>query len=217
MCRSVGSGRTAFEQSAATLPGVSAPSSVVRSMHRIASSSAKSFASRLIDRFASSPARASTATWSTEPIRGSLGSRGSSNPRGSAGACAMGSVYAPSSSVPAVKNALLRLLRRAGLLAPAYRTYERIRAARLPGSGSSATATAADGLPVPPARLIMRVAGTPDVKWFLESGRLAAESIHDALERAETPLDTVASILDFGCGCGRVIRSWARLDARDAG
>ena len=123
-------------------------------------------------------------------------------------------MYAPADSVPAVKNALLRLLRRAGLLAAAYRTYERIRAARLPGYSEPA---AADGLPVPPARLIMRVAGTPDVTLFLESGRLAAESIHDALERAETPLDTVASILDFGCGCGRVIRNWAQLDARVAG
>ena len=48
-----GSGRIAFEQSAATLPGVSEPSSVVRSMQRIASSSAKTFASFLIERFAS--------------------------------------------------------------------------------------------------------------------------------------------------------------------
>ena len=37
---SLGSGRNAFDASAATLPGVSAPSSVVRSMQRIASSSA---------------------------------------------------------------------------------------------------------------------------------------------------------------------------------
>ena len=44
---------------------------------------------------------------------------------------------------------------------------------------------------MPPPRLIVRVAGTPDVAWFLESGRLAAESIHEALERAETPLDTI--------------------------
>src|SRR5947208_3227397 len=47
---SAGSGRTPFEQSAATLPGVSAPSSVVRSIVRIASSSAQTFASRLIER-----------------------------------------------------------------------------------------------------------------------------------------------------------------------
>jgi SAM-dependent methyltransferase len=126
----------------------------------------------------------------------------------------MGSVYAPAASVPAVKNALLRLLGRAGLLAPAYRTYERFRAARLRRPPEP---TAADGLPVPPARLIVRVAGTPDPAWFLESGRLAAQSISGALERAGTPMDSVASVLDFGCGCGRVIRNWAQLDARVAG
>src|SRR5262245_8307109 len=84
-----GSGRMPFEVSAATLPGVSAPSSVVRSIIRTARSSANSFASRLIDRFASVPARSSSATASTEPIRGSRGSSGSSNPVASTGALAI--------------------------------------------------------------------------------------------------------------------------------
>ena len=70
------------------MPGVSAPSSVVRSVVRIASSRAKTFASFLIERFASEAARSSRATASTEPIRGSRGSSGSSKPAGSAGACA---------------------------------------------------------------------------------------------------------------------------------
>ena len=89
MFGSLGSGRTAFEQSAATFPGVSEPSSVVRSMQRIASSSAKTFESFLIERLASEAARSSSETASTEPMRGSRGSSGSSNPVGSAGACAM--------------------------------------------------------------------------------------------------------------------------------
>ena len=89
MFASPGSGRIAFEQSAATLPGVSEPSSVVRSMQRIASSSAKTFASFLIERFASDAERSSSATASIDPIRGSRGSSGSSNPTGSAGAWAM--------------------------------------------------------------------------------------------------------------------------------
>src|SRR5207248_9886779 len=59
---SLGSGRTAFEASAATLPGVSWPSSVVRSIIRTASSSANTFASRLIERFASDAARSSSET-----------------------------------------------------------------------------------------------------------------------------------------------------------
>src|SRR5438045_1668886 len=52
MLGSDGSGRMPFEASAATLPGVSAPSSVVRSITRIASSSAKTLESRLIERVA---------------------------------------------------------------------------------------------------------------------------------------------------------------------
>lgn len=113
-----------------------------------------------------------------------------------------------------MKNALLRLLGRTGLLAPTYRAYERLRAATLPHAPEPA---AADGLPVPPARLIVRVAGTPDAAWFLESGRRAAESIREALERAGTEIEAMDSILDFGCGCGRVLRNWARLDAHVAG
>src|SRR5436190_15976607 len=86
---SLGSGRTALEASAATFPGVSWPSSVVRSIIRTARARAKTFASRLIERFASEAARSSSATASTEPIRGNRGSSGSSKPRGRTGACAM--------------------------------------------------------------------------------------------------------------------------------
>jgi SAM-dependent methyltransferase len=113
-----------------------------------------------------------------------------------------------------LKNAFLRLLGRAGLLAPAYRSYERLRAARLPRSPEPAPV---DGLPVPPPHLIVRVAGKPDLAWFLESGKLAASSIREALARAGAPMEGMSSILDFGCGCGRVVRYWAGLDAKVSG
>jgi SAM-dependent methyltransferase len=113
-----------------------------------------------------------------------------------------------------MKQGVLRLLARTHLLGPVYRGYERVRATQAPRGAEPA---AADGLPVPPARLIMRVAGTPDVAWFLESGRLAAESIRAALARAEARIEDARSILDFGCGCGRVVRNWAALDASLAG
>src|SRR3954453_1101206 len=145
-------------------------------------------------------------------MRGSRGSSGSSNPRGSPGPCVIGASVR--SVRVAAKNALLRFLGRTRLLAPTYRTYERVRAARLPHLPEPAPV---DGLPVPPPHLIVRVAGTPDAAWFLESGRLAAQSIRDALERAGTRIEAMESILDFGCGCGRVIRNWAKLDAKLAG
>src|SRR2546428_1123307 len=58
-------GRTALAHIAATLPGVSAPSSVVRSIHRTARSSAHSFDDFLIERLASAAARSSAPTSST--------------------------------------------------------------------------------------------------------------------------------------------------------
>jgi|SRR5579872_3449316 len=97
------------------------------------------------------------------------------------------------------------MLSSVGLLRPVYRGWERVRAARYAGGD----VVADDGLPVPPPHLIVRVAGTPDPRWFLESGQLAAESIRGVLERAERPLESVGSLLDFGCGCGRVLRNWS--------
>src|SRR5215467_5433383 len=63
---SPGCGRTPLAHSAATLPGVSAPSSVVRSMQRIARSSAHSLDAFLMERLPSAATRSSTPTWSTE-------------------------------------------------------------------------------------------------------------------------------------------------------
>src|SRR5713226_9377838 len=65
MLGSPGLGRMPLAQRAATLPGVSLPSSVVRSMHRMARSSAHSFDAFLIERLASAAARSSAPTSST--------------------------------------------------------------------------------------------------------------------------------------------------------
>src|SRR6266516_8127027 len=62
---SSGSGWRALAHSPRTLPGVSAPSSVVRSTMRTAISSAHSLASRLIERVARDAARSCAPTWST--------------------------------------------------------------------------------------------------------------------------------------------------------
>jgi SAM-dependent methyltransferase len=107
-----------------------------------------------------------------------------------------------------VKTLALRALRRLRLLRPAYRAYERASALR-PRRGPGPAAD--DGLPVPPPQLIVRVAGTPDVEWFLRGGRLAAGSIRAALWRQGRRLEDLAALLDFGCGCGRVLRNWHAL------
>src|ERR1700694_1423129 len=65
MLGSPGFGRIALAHSAVTLPGVSEPSSVVRSMQRTARSSAQSFEDFLIERLAREAARSSAPTSST--------------------------------------------------------------------------------------------------------------------------------------------------------
>src|SRR5205809_251159 len=65
MVASPGLGRMALAHMAATLPGVSAPSRVVRSMQRTARSSAQSLDDFLIERLASEAARSSAPTSST--------------------------------------------------------------------------------------------------------------------------------------------------------
>lgn len=78
----------AFAERAAALLEVSAPSSVVSPMWRTASSRVTRFDPRLIERLASSAARASTSAWSTDRGHGNRGSTGiSSKTWGAAGAC----------------------------------------------------------------------------------------------------------------------------------
>jgi len=105
-----------------------------------------------------------------------------------------------------LKPRLLRLLRRLRLLQFVWATRERVQALRLGSRASSP-----DGLPVPSSRLRVLVAGTADLDWFLESGRLAEQSIRTAAARHGTEIDEVGTMLDFGCGCGRVTRRWQGL------
>ncbi len=67
------------------------------------------------------------------------------------------------------------------------------------------------GLPAPPSRLIHLVGGSNDLAWFLGSGAIAADCIREVLASNEISLDGLGSILDFGCGAGRVLRQWHDL------
>jgi len=65
---------------------------------------------------------------------------------------------------------------------------------------------APDGLPLPPGQLMFLVQGTTNVPEFLTDGRGTAQAILDVLHGSGVDIDSSMRILDFGCGCGRVIR-----------
>lgn len=72
-------------------------------------------------------------------------------------------------------------------------------------------AGAPDGLPIPPTRLIYLVTLSREVSWFLRSGYIGHRSILHILQRNGVDVESFDSILDFGCGCGRIIRYWKVL------
>lgn len=99
-------------------------------------------------------------------------------------------------------------LDRARLLAPAERLRDRWLARR----GEPGPAVGPDGLPLPPPRLRQLVSGrSADAEYFIRIGEAMAASIRAAAAEADSPVEEMQAILDFGCGSGRVARQWADL------
>lgn len=120
----------------------------------------------------------------------------------------------PGGVAKGVKRWLAGTLGRLGLLAPVTDLYLLLRSGRASGPDGGGTRPrgsaspgppSEEGLPLPPPRLRFSAAGTADVEWFLVSGRAAAELVREIL--ATRPAGSAGpAILDFGCGCGRVLR-----------
>jgi SAM-dependent methyltransferase len=111
-----------------------------------------------------------------------------------------------------MKATSLRLLDSLGLLLPAFRLWEFARSI-----GGEMDAVGPDGLPLPPPRLRTYVSGAPDLRAYVEGGKLAEKTVRGAFDRAGVAIGSLQAILDFGCGCGRVLRRWRDLHARVCG
>lgn len=72
-----------------------------------------------------------------------------------------------------------------------------------------------NGAPLPPAYLMYLVSGMTDWRVFLKYGDAAAREFAASVDRNGGDFRAARRILDFGCGCGRVIRHMPKLTDAD--
>jgi SAM-dependent methyltransferase len=105
---------------------------------------------------------------------------------------------------------LLDVTDRLHLARPLVRLYEL--ALATVGRVKSHRTVPDDGLPLPPATLRTQIGPLhADAGFFLRSGRSQAELVRSLLFENGEHIEELDALLDFGCGCGRVLRHWARL------
>lgn len=69
-----------------------------------------------------------------------------------------------------------------------------------------------DGFPAPPLYLIYLVINNPSLFDYFRGGYITSRSIKRLLKRNNINANDFESILDFGCGVGRVIRDFSYLE-----
>lgn len=100
---------------------------------------------------------------------------------------------------PALRDPVSRMLLRA------YEALVAFRQSLREGRGGN------QSLPLPPPRLRVMVVGHAEPGPFLEEGRRHNQVIREAVARAGFEIEGAERLLDWGCGCGRVMRWWADL------
>ncbi len=102
-----------------------------------------------------------------------------------------------------------RLLMSIGLYEPAHRMWMKRPDVRLAFYNFGyRLAGSSDGMPIPPTRLIKLVQIRGEIAAYLRGGILDEDSINNALLHNGYNIQQFERILDFGCGCGRILRQW---------
>lgn len=107
-----------------------------------------------------------------------------------------------------LKHKIKSVLARLGILMTVFRAYEKIKSLK---PQPPIPIELNNGLPIPSPDLMVLVAGSPDPSWFLKIGKEGADNIVEVLKKNTLDITKFDSILDFGCGCGRVLRYWKDL------
>jgi SAM-dependent methyltransferase len=81
----------------------------------------------------------------------------------------------------------------------------RLRELRIAARGETMSRDA-QGVPIPSPHLRVLVSGTADLDWFLERGKQIVEEFDNELKQVGGGLEAPSSIVDIGCGCGRLSR-----------
>jgi SAM-dependent methyltransferase len=110
-----------------------------------------------------------------------------------------------------ISPGLKALLERIGLLRPTFALFSRLRAVRLAASPSAVPLEFDDGLPLPPASLLIGIGGATTPAAYLHGGVVVATAVRTLLADHGVSVAEAGALLDFGCGCGRVLRRFRDL------